>query len=223
MNEWLLTVALAGGLLGALLKLGTQTVRPEPLLVAVVVVGGALNLYLAGALANAGRSAAGRSCPWRALAGAVVAVIAQACTVPFGRGPVAWDALLITAPLWGAWGGLCFALLVVVTPIMLAMAQEARMYTWAAFFATATSVYAYLAAVGGRRWDFVALAASLFGAAYTHYWALVAAALVSSLVFAWVLVRRRDRAISFGRRWSSPRCCSCPGCVRSPANSTAAW
>ncbi len=107
MNEWVLTVALAGGLLGALLKLGTQTARPEPLLVALVVAGGALNLYSAAALANAGSTAAGRSWPWRALAGAVVAVIAQACTVPFGRGPVAWDALLITAPLWGACGGVC--------------------------------------------------------------------------------------------------------------------
>jgi hypothetical protein len=93
--------------MGALLKLGTQTARPEPVLVALVVAGGALNLYLAGTLANAGRSASGQPWPWRALAGAVVAVIAQACTVPFGRGPVAWDALLITAPLWGAWGGVC--------------------------------------------------------------------------------------------------------------------
>jgi len=107
MNEWVLAVALTGGLLGALFKLGTQTARPEPLLVALVVAGGALNLYLAGTLANAGRGATGRSWPCRALAGAVVAVIAQACTVPFGRGPVAWDALLITAPLWGAWGGVC--------------------------------------------------------------------------------------------------------------------
>lgn len=107
MNEWVLAVALTGGLLGALLKLGTQTARPEPLLVALVVAGGALNLYLAGALVNVGDSAAGRSWPWCALAGAVVAVIAQACTVPFGRGPVAWDALLITAPLWGASGGVC--------------------------------------------------------------------------------------------------------------------
>lgn len=120
----------------------------------------------------------------------LLSVLGALALVLLGAGPV--------RRAWGAWGGLCFALLVVVTPIMLAMAQEARMYTWAAFFATATSVYAYLAAVGGRRWDFVALAASLFGAAYTHYWALVAAALVSSLVFAWVLVRRRDRAISFG-------------------------
>lgn len=107
MNEWVLAVALTGGLLGALLKLGTQTARPEPMLIALVVAGGALNLYLAGTLANTGRSATGRSWPCRALVGAVVAVIAQACTVPFGRGPVAWDALLITAPLWGAWGGVC--------------------------------------------------------------------------------------------------------------------
>ena len=107
MNAWVLAVALTGGLLGALLKLGTQTARPEPLLVARVVVGGALNLYLVGTLANAGRCAASWSWPWRALAGAVAAVIAQAYTVSFGRGPVAWAALLITAPLWGAWGGVC--------------------------------------------------------------------------------------------------------------------
>lgn len=126
----------------------------------------------------------------------LLSVLGALALVLLGAGPV--------RRAWGAWGGLCFALLVVVTPIMLAMAQEARMYTWAAFFATATAVYAYLAAIGGRRWDFAALAVSLFGAAYTHYWALVAAALVSSLVFLWVLVRRRDRVVVFSLALVAP-------------------
>ncbi len=126
----------------------------------------------------------------------MLSVLGALALVLLGAGPV--------RRAWGAWGGLCFALLVVITPIVLALAQEARMYTWAAFFATAAAVYAYLAVVGGRRWDFVALAVSLFGAAYTHYWALVAAALVSGLVFLWVLIRRRDRLVRFGLALAIP-------------------
>jgi hypothetical protein len=106
-SERVLAIALAAGLMAALFKLGTQTARPEPVLVAVLAAGGALNLYAAGALANMCPSAGDRSWPWRALAGAVVAVIAQACTVSLGHGPAMWDALLLTAPLWGAWGGVC--------------------------------------------------------------------------------------------------------------------
>ena len=105
--ERALAVALGGGLLSVMLKLGTQAPDVDPVFLTIVVAGGALNLYLVGAVANASLAAPGRSWVWRTLIGAVVALIAQAFSALFGHAPVAWDALLLTAPLWGALGGVC--------------------------------------------------------------------------------------------------------------------
>ena len=106
--ERALAVALGGGLLSVMLKLGTQAPDADPVFLTIVVAGGALNLYLVGAVANASLAAPGRSWVWRGcLIGAVVALIAQAFSALFGHAPVAWDALLLTAPLWGGLGGVC--------------------------------------------------------------------------------------------------------------------
>jgi len=105
--ERTLIVALGGGLLSVIIKLGTQVPAPDPVFLALVVGGGALNLYLVGAVANASLAAPGRSWMWRTLIGAVVALIAQAFSALFGHSPVAWDALILTAPLWGGLGGVC--------------------------------------------------------------------------------------------------------------------
>jgi hypothetical protein len=105
--ERVLIVALGGGLLSVIIKLGTQVPAADPVFLALVVAGGALNLYLVGALANARIAAPGRSWAWRGLIGAVIALIAQAFSDMFGNGPAAWDALLLTAPLWGGLGGVC--------------------------------------------------------------------------------------------------------------------
>jgi hypothetical protein len=105
--ERALAVALGGGLLSVMLKLGTQAPDADPVFLTIVVAGGALNLYLVGAVANASLAAPGRSWVWRTLIGAVVALIAQAFSALFGHAPVAWDALLLTAPLWGGLGGVC--------------------------------------------------------------------------------------------------------------------
>ena len=64
-------------------------------------------LYLVGAVANVCLAAPGRTWAWRGLIGAVIALIAQAFSSIFGSAPVAWDALLLTAPLWGGLGGIC--------------------------------------------------------------------------------------------------------------------
>ena len=105
--ERALAVTLGGGLLSVMLKLGTQAPDADPVFLTIVVAGGALNLYLVGAVANASLAAPGRSWVWRTLIGAVVSLIAQAFSALFGHAPVAWDALLLTAPLWGALGGVC--------------------------------------------------------------------------------------------------------------------
>jgi hypothetical protein len=105
--ERALAVALGGGLLSVMLKLGTQAPDADPVFLTIVVAGGALNLYLVGAVANASLAAPGRSWAWRGVIGAVVALIAQAFSALFGSAPAAWDALLLTAPLWGGLGGVC--------------------------------------------------------------------------------------------------------------------
>ena len=99
--------ALGAGLLCVMLKLGTQAPDADPVFLTIVVAGGALNLYLVGAVANASLATPGRSWAWRGVIGAVVALIAQAFSALFGHAPVAWDALLLTAPLWGGLGGVC--------------------------------------------------------------------------------------------------------------------
>lgn len=105
--ERALAIALGGGLLSVIIKLGTQVPAAERVFLALVVAGGALNLYLIGALVNACVAAPGRSWAWRGLIGGVIALIAQSFSALFGNGPVAWDALLLTAPLWGGLGGVC--------------------------------------------------------------------------------------------------------------------
>ena len=105
--ERVLIIALGGGLLSVIIKLGTQVPTPDPVFLALVVAGGALNLYLVGALATTCLAVPGRSWAWRGLIGGVIALIAQAFSALFGSAPVAWDALLLTAPLWGGLGGVC--------------------------------------------------------------------------------------------------------------------
>ena len=83
--ERALAVALGGGLLSVMLKLGTQAPDADPVFLTIVVAGGALNLYLVGAVANASLAAPGRSWAWRGVIGAVVALIAQAFSALFGQ------------------------------------------------------------------------------------------------------------------------------------------
>lgn len=87
--------------------------------------------------------------------------------------------------------GLLFSFLVFLTPINLSMAHEGRMYTWSAFFVTGTILYAYLAATGGKRSDWVKFGFLTLGAAYIHYYALLAVALIDSIIFVWLI--RKDR------------------------------
>ncbi len=107
MIERALILALAGGLLSVIIKLGTQVPDAHPVFLALVVASGALNLYVAGALADACLGTSGRFWAWRGLSGAVLAVMVQAFSTIFGSAPAAWDALLLTAPLWGGLGGVC--------------------------------------------------------------------------------------------------------------------
>lgn len=83
--------------------------------------------------------------------------------------------------------GVIYSLLVVIIPMSLSIGQDARMYTWAAFFVTGTVVYGYLAARDGKKADFIFLAIFSVASAYIHYYALLAATIANVLLFLYIL------------------------------------
>lgn len=91
----------------------------------------------------------------------------------------------------GAKAGLLFSGLVFITPVILAMAQEGRMYTWAAFFVTGTVLYAYLVATDSQPIDWVKFGLFTLGAAYIHYYALIAVGITYFLLLVWLLIKNR--------------------------------
>lgn len=75
-------------------------------------------------------------------------------------------------------------------------ALELRMYSWALFFVTMAEVSAwYFIKTGKKRW-WTALLFCLLGAAYTHYWAMVAAGISYFLLLIYTLRYRKDRSIA---------------------------
>ena len=94
--------------------------------------------------------------------------------------------------VWGNRGGLAFALLALVTPMSIAAARETRMYTWLAFFVTATVLQGSFALSRGRKRDWALLAALTLGAAYTHYYGLMAVSIYWLILLATVAVRARE-------------------------------
>lgn len=85
--------------------------------------------------------------------------------------------------------GMIYGFIVIIVPISLSMGQEARMYTWAAFFVTAAALYGYLAADKGKLSDFIKLGVFSVAAAYTHYYALMAVTIANALLFIYLIVR----------------------------------
>lgn len=79
--------------------------------------------------------------------------------------------------LWGDKGGLIFSILILVTPITVAVSHEARMYSWVAFFVTGTVIWGQIALSSGKKRDWAILSLLTLGAAYTHYYGLLAVAL----------------------------------------------
>jgi len=80
-----------------------------------------------------------------------------------------------------------FSLLVIIIPMSLSIGQDARMYTWAAFFVTGTVLYGYLSARDGKKADFIMLSIFSIASAYIHYYALLAATIANALLFVYFL------------------------------------
>jgi uncharacterized protein (DUF2141 family)/4-amino-4-deoxy-L-arabinose transferase-like glycosyltransferase len=78
-----------------------------------------------------------------------------------------------------------YTLLVFIAPITLSMSQEARMYTWSAFWVTGSALYGYLAYRDNKIKDWVLMGLFTLAAAYTHYYALLAV-IKKPFPFLWV-------------------------------------
>jgi uncharacterized membrane protein/uncharacterized protein (DUF2141 family) len=67
-----------------------------------------------------------------------------------------------------------YLFLIFTVPAFLTYSQEARMYTWAAYFVTAALLYGYLALKRGTTSDHIYFFSFSLMAAYIHYYALIA-------------------------------------------------
>lgn len=97
----------------------------------------------------------------------------------------------------GPKAGLIYSGLVILTPGIVSAAQDGRMYTWSAFLVTGTVLYAYLAATGGKTGDWIKLGIMTLGAAYIHYYALLAVVIANLLLFIGIIIKKRRRILPF--------------------------
>ena len=87
--------------------------------------------------------------------------------------------------------GMFYTILTLTMPITISMAQEARMYTWAAFLVTGSALYGWFSLLEDRTKDWVLFGVFTAAAAYTHYYALLAVALVCASFFVAMAVKRK--------------------------------
>ena len=92
----------------------------------------------------------------------------------------------------------CFAM-----PVMFKYAWQIRMYTWAPFFVTLAAIYAYRIAYGGdERWkkNWILFAIFSVAGAYTHHFAVFAAAVLNLFLLIYVMKNRTSilRWLLFG-------------------------
>lgn len=90
---------------------------------------------------------------------------------------------------FGKFTGWIYGVIVLIVPMSLSMGQEARMYTLAAFFVTGAAVYGYLCQKNGKIFDFVMLGLFSVGAAYTHYFSLLAVTVANVLLFLYLIIK----------------------------------
>ncbi|HEY5957810.1 MAG TPA: glycosyltransferase family 39 protein [Polyangiaceae bacterium] len=87
-----------------------------------------------------------------------------------------------------------YASVVLVMPVVLIYAHEARMYSLACFAVTAAVLYGALAVTFGRLRDWVSFGLATLFAAYLHYYGLIAGAVTHLLITAYVLLRKREQS-----------------------------
>lgn len=87
--------------------------------------------------------------------------------------------------------GLIYSIVTLSLPITLAMAQETRMYTWAAFWVTGSALYGYLAHRDSKTRDWAIFGLCSLAAAYTHYYALLAVLMIFALLLLGFIIEKK--------------------------------
>ncbi len=94
--------------------------------------------------------------------------------------------------IFGTKAGLLFTFLVVFNPMVIGLAQELRMYSWAAFFLTGSGLYAYWLTKSHQTSDWIRFGLYSVAAAYTHYYALIAVCFINLIVFLRLLFKAKS-------------------------------
>lgn len=123
------------------------------------------------------------------LASRLFSAVGAFCLVLLGIGPI--------RRVCGNKVALIYTLLAIVMPILVAHAQEIRMYSWAAFFVTGMAVYTCLAIYEGKRSNWIALGLFTIAAMYTHVYSLFAAFFIGLFALVRLLVKDRRKLPAF--------------------------
>ena len=116
----------------------------------------------------------------------VFSVIGALALAALGIGPV--------QRAMGSRAGFIYTVFTLAMPITIAMAQEARMYTWAAFLVTGSALYGYFGYLEGKTKDWALFGIFAAAAAYTHYYALLAVALLGAILLAAMIIKKKRLA-----------------------------
>jgi uncharacterized membrane protein len=76
-----------------------------------------------------------------------------------------------------------FTFLVMLSPMFICVAREARMYSWATFFVTGSGLYGYLASREGKLIDWIIFSVMMIASCYTHYYALFAVMTICAFLY----------------------------------------
>ncbi len=90
-----------------------------------------------------------------------------------------------------------FTFMVLIIPAFVAQAQNARMYTWSAFFTTACALYAYLVVTENKRKDWILFGVLTVLGLYTHVYLMLECFIIMALIFLWLVIKDRKKLINF--------------------------
>ena len=109
---------------------------------------------------------------------------------------MSWGAFLVRRR-FGFFAALLFTLFLGVIPCTMEYAVQIRMYSWAIFFLTFMGLWAYEACLSGKWRYFAGVILTSAAAAYTHYFAFVAAIWIYGFLFLALLFTSRKELLKW--------------------------
>jgi 4-amino-4-deoxy-L-arabinose transferase-like glycosyltransferase len=100
---------------------------------------------------------------------------------------------IIGQKVFGKSGALYFCLLMVSLPMLAEFAHEARMYTWGSFAVAGTFLFASRFLSSDKQSDLIWFMSFSLAAAYTHYYALLAAFWANVFVSIFLFIKRKNQ------------------------------